>query len=98
MRERSCINAEDTEAGHSAVHTNKKGALARPPICRRIEAAADDYLARLRIAAKPAIARSAASMIIAHSESVGTPDTMGSSDRRLAGSQEQDPPYRLSTR
>jgi hypothetical protein len=31
----------------------------------------DDYLAFLRIAAKPAIARRAASMTIAHSESVG---------------------------
>ena len=33
----------------------------------------DDYLARLRIAAKPAIAKSAPSMPIAHSESVGIP-------------------------
>src|SRR5664279_3012143 len=33
----------------------------------------DDYLARPRTAAKPAVARSAASMTIAHSESAGMP-------------------------
>jgi hypothetical protein len=37
----------------------------------------DDYLARLRIAAKPAIAKSAPSMPIAHSESVGIPIPRG---------------------
>jgi hypothetical protein len=37
----------------------------------------DDYLARLRIAAKPAIAKSAPSMPIAHSESVGIPVPRG---------------------
>ena len=40
-------------------------------LCRRIEAAATTYLAFLRIAAKPTIARNATSRTIADSESVG---------------------------
>jgi hypothetical protein len=55
-----------------AVHANKKGRL-RAPGFSATRSSRGDYFAFLRIAAKPAIPRSAASKTIAHSESVGMP-------------------------
>jgi hypothetical protein len=64
------VVVSDEEERPTPCTQTKRGACA-PPDLPPNRSSRDDYLAFLRIAAKPAIARSPASITIAHSESAG---------------------------